>query len=459
MKTIRLALGPFLAFISTFPILSSAQPGLLDITFNPGTGADAEIWAVADAPDGKLVVAGGFTVFNGVQMKYVARLFADGQRDDTFYIGAGPNLPVRAVLVESSGKIIIAGDFTMFNSISRPYFARLRTDGSLDLDFRIVDFNNSVRKLERQTDGTIIALGTFTAVDGISQNCIVRLDSNYQIDLSFNPAAVLTNAQIADFVKQPDGKFILAGNASSRPYLSRVSLDGLPDPTFSPGFINGSRITAVALQPDGKIIVAGIFDSINGYSRINIARLHNDGSVDTTFVIPGGIVPNYDGVKAIKILSNNAILVTGDFVSIGGQYLPGIARLHFDASLDMTFVPRVYSWNGVRINVCNVQADGQYIIAGEFTRVGDTNINRIARLSGDGPPSTDVQLIDAQLYFGTHLNGTVSNTYRIEWTTNLNTLSLWTPLFNVMLETNMQFICDPQLPIDQRFYRAVQLPP
>jgi hypothetical protein len=41
----------------------------------------------------------------------------------------------------------------------------------------------------------------------------------------------------------------------------------------------------------------------------------------------------------------------------------------------------------------------------------------------------------------------------------VNTQALWTPLFNVTLQTNPQFILDPNLISGQkRFYRAEALP-
>ena len=53
-----------------------------------------------------------------------------------------------------------------------------------------------------------------------------------------------------------------------------------------------------------------------------------------------------------------------------------------------------------------------------------------------------------------YLQGTVSNTYRIEWAGNLNTPALVDPLFNVTQQTNPQFIFDPTPATGTRFYRV-----
>src|ERR1700689_5149847 len=94
---------------STF--LSHAQPGSLDMTFNPGSGANAAIACMALETNGQIVIGGNFTSFNGASQNYVARLNADGSLDTTFYPGVGPSGAVQAVAVQSNGEILIAGGF------------------------------------------------------------------------------------------------------------------------------------------------------------------------------------------------------------------------------------------------------------------------------------------------------------------------------------------------------------
>jgi hypothetical protein len=65
-----------------------AQPGALDLAFNPGSGpggSASRIVAMCLIPNGQILVAGFFTTFNGFPSQYVARLNADGSFD--------PNIP------------------------------------------------------------------------------------------------------------------------------------------------------------------------------------------------------------------------------------------------------------------------------------------------------------------------------------------------------------------------------
>ena len=106
-----------------------------------------------------------------------------------------------------------------------------------------------------------------------------------------------------------------------------------------------------------------------------------------------------------------------------------------------------------------IESDGRILIPGAFTQLNGTNINYIARLNNDNSEAASFQLLSPNQYFGMYLQGVVSNSYRVEWATNLNVPSLWTPLFDVTLRTNPQFIVDPSPISGERYYRAVQLSP
>src|SRR5439155_23923776 len=110
--------------------------GSVDTSFQIGNGADDFVSAVLiyppNGPDAnKILVAGGFTSFNGMQRNGVARLLPNGSLDPTFNIGNGANGAVRTMLLQANGGIVIAGDFTFFNDVVRLGIARLNPDGSV----------------------------------------------------------------------------------------------------------------------------------------------------------------------------------------------------------------------------------------------------------------------------------------------------------------------------------------
>jgi hypothetical protein len=158
----------------------------------------------------------------------------------------------------------------------------------------------------------------------------------------------------------------------------------------------------------------------------------------------------------VAVQNDGKVVIGGGFSHVNGTNRVGVARLNTDGSLDLAFNPGTGADN---VDCVASQPDGRTLIGGEFTRFNGTNISGIVRLNGDAALPAQLQFMAPNLYFGTRLYGTVSNTYRVEWTANPNAASLWTPLLNVTLQTNPQFIVDPSPAGGQRFYRAVQISP
>ena len=431
----------------------SAQPGALDITFNPGTGigtpygqSGVGVWALALRDDGRIMVAGYFNSVNGQAQGGIARFLSDGIIDTDFSALQGTDMSIYGIALEPDGRVYIGGNFGSYNGIPRSHLARLRDDGSLDLVWPNVSFDNTIRSIRRMTNGSVMVVGDFTQVNGTARHNIAMLNTNASLDMSFDPGSGATDGTIKAAAVEPGGLVIIAGNFTtnspvSRKFIARVYPDGSLDPTFDAGFIGGIEIRSIVLQPDGKVVIGGLFSSVNGYSRNGIARLGTNGLVDTGFVSPAFIA------SVIGLAPDNRILASGGL----GDY--PVVLLNSDGSLYSAFSPKIGS-----VNAFTVQPDGKVLVGGDFLTVNGTNISRIARLNGVNSPPTDLQFMAANNYFGTYLYGTVSNIYRVEWTSKLDTPSLWTPLFNVTLQTNPQFILDPHPASGQRFYRAVELP-
>lgn len=112
--------------------------GTLDSSFDPGTGAvgsfnSGEILTAARQSDGRIIIGGRFTTFNGTPANRLARLNADGTLDSSFNIGTGPagtaNDVVQQVVLQPDGHVIVAGQFTTFAGLSRPGLVRLLGGG------------------------------------------------------------------------------------------------------------------------------------------------------------------------------------------------------------------------------------------------------------------------------------------------------------------------------------------
>ncbi|HNR29006.1 MAG TPA: tail fiber domain-containing protein, partial [Candidatus Dojkabacteria bacterium] len=99
--------------------------GSLDTTFNPGSGANDTVTSLAIQTDGKIVIGGNFTTYNGTARNRIARINSDGSLDTTFDPGSGANDTVSFLAIQADGKIVIGGNFTTYNNASRGRIARL----------------------------------------------------------------------------------------------------------------------------------------------------------------------------------------------------------------------------------------------------------------------------------------------------------------------------------------------
>jgi uncharacterized delta-60 repeat protein len=450
-----IALASFFLFCDFH--VSFGQEDKLDSTFNPGTGLDSTVRTLSLATNGDIVIGGSFVTVNGQSRNFVARLNSGGGLDDSFLPLQGPNSIVLASEIEPGVGVYIGGGFNSYNAVTRNYFARLRNDASLDLSWPNLFLNGSVTGIRRQEDGKLLLKGSFSQINGSKRVNLARIDASGNLDPTFTPGNGITNGSINAYAIQSDGLVLIAGyfpsnNPVGRQYIARVSAGGIVDTSFDAGYIGGGGFDTIAVQSDQKLIVTGAFTSINGYSRIGIARLNTNGTVDTSFYLAPGLQGMVD---TVSILSDGKILIGGNFqINVGGVFHSLLVRLNADGSYDASFNPAPSG----EVFVASLQPDRKILLAGDFGNVAGTNINKIARLIGNGTNSPAIQLLNMNLYPGMFLSGTISNRYRIEFTTNLNSGFLWTPLIETSLQTNPQFIVDPQPSARiQRFYRAVGL--
>jgi uncharacterized delta-60 repeat protein/uncharacterized repeat protein (TIGR01451 family) len=158
--------------------------GALDATFNPGAGANNAVYSLALQADGKVLVGGAFTTIHESAANFLARLNADGSADAGFTPGQGPNAAVNSVYVAANGKIAIGGDFTLFNGISRNYFARLRSNGTLDTLFNIGSGANlPVQTTAIQSNSAVMIGGDFTLVNNVARGRIARIHGDERSNL------------------------------------------------------------------------------------------------------------------------------------------------------------------------------------------------------------------------------------------------------------------------------------
>jgi uncharacterized delta-60 repeat protein len=398
------------------PITVRAADGNYDATFSSGgTGVNGEVLGTDRQPDGKVLIVGNFTSYNGTPVSSIARLNADGSLDTSFNVGSGPeplyagqtDKILRDVKVLPGGDIIVVGDFTDWCFVSNAYcvlwrgVVRLKPDGTV----RDAEFNatNSALIMHATSLGgaahNITIAGNYyyltgpysnagsTSLQGVPTNVydgsevrgLLRVkisdnsidtslkNPNYFLAQSITPCVGASNNLKYPVISLPNGQFILRSNTNR---LVKCNSNGSMDTSFVTPTLASSFINEMALQPDGKIVVVGTFPSWNGDTTIRkMVRLNANGSVDTTFNT-ARIYPNLD-IYTVGLQNDGKILLGGNFFSFNTTpsttFRTKIARLNADGSMDTGYdSSQSFNSAGYYVNDILIQPDGNALVAGKF---------------------------------------------------------------------------------------------
>jgi uncharacterized delta-60 repeat protein len=384
--------------------------GTRDLSFNVGTGVGSVINKIIIQPDGKIIATGNFTLYSGSASSGIVRINTNGTRDTTFNVGGGlVSTNGIDVLLQSDGKIIIAGGFTQYSGSTANRITRLNTDGTIDSTFNTgTAFGSNVNSISIQPDGKIIASGNFTTYSGSAINYITRLNTDGTRDLSFN---VGTGGSLAIFKNTIDpvtGKIIIMGNfttysgsSTNTTRLMRLNTDGTQDTTFITGTgLSGGTLTPthLSIEADGKLYLTNNFTTYSGSVVNNFARINSNGTLDNTFVYAStSSAAGFNSSVRTVLISGSNIYFAGDF----SAYRPtrNLIRLNTNGTIDTTFAIGESTPINNLITALSLQSDGKIIIAGGFTQYSGSTANRITRLNTDGT-------IDSTFNTGTGLNST-----------------------------------------------------
>jgi uncharacterized delta-60 repeat protein len=234
----------------------------------------------------------------------IFRLNPTYQLDTTFRASVTLDnyLTINDIEIQNDGKVIIGGGTTSNINTTGYSLNRLTTTGALDGTFTrypFTDGTESVTDVVQQSDGKIIATGGFTQISGLTYNRYARF--NYDGTL--------------------DNTYYSGGAGTGFNSLTNCEID-----------VRNNKV----------YYFAALTTTFSGSTFGGIMRLNTNGQLDTTFngTGRGGFSRTAPGVvNTIKILSNGQILCVGGYTSYNGQFVRGIARLNENGTLDTTFNP------------------------------------------------------------------------------------------------------------------------
>jgi uncharacterized delta-60 repeat protein len=455
----------FIVMNVLLPSLMQAQDGKNDALFNTfdnqsAQGPNGNVSISAVQWDNKILIAGNFTSYNGVSANKLTRLQVDGKIDKSFSAGLGPDGSINTIASQSSGKIMIGGDFTSYNGTAINKIARLNANGTIDKTFNAgVSADNSILKIIVQSDEKILVAGRFTKYNNVPVKGLVRLYKNGTVDTTFNAGISDSLSYIHQIALLPDGKIIITGKAHNfngdfinsiqtirltstgkRDYsfhdcqfsvgdlypainsigvendgnliLAGTNQDGGSSVPYHGLLIRVSAqgdilerkgtfwINSMVVQNDGKIIALGFDNPDWGIIKRRVVRMNKDFTIDSTFILQDKGVyadPSESSIQTLSLQLDGRLIVGGNFFEINGLLASNIARLDPNGKFDDTFNQR-RGCNG--IVYASAVSNGKIIIGGVFSRYNYQPAYNITRLKKNGD-------WDSSFNAGTGTNGEI----------------------------------------------------
>ncbi len=357
-----LAVGVIAILLSTTNALAAS--GLLDPTFGTNGIAVADLASdprfgsdIALQPDGRIIM---LVPAQSGQMPVLMRYNSNGSVDNTFGIDGKLTLNFGyKVALQSDGKLVIGGSS-----------------------------NGSIAVARYNSNGTILD-NTF-GTDGVA---IISSGTGF------------SRYSISDLAIESDGKIVVVGTESNQGnftnfVFARFNSDGTRDfmrildkSDFPNNRYNGA--SSVAIQSDGKIVVTGEMMDDDANGQIALARLNQDGTLDTsTFGINGKgtvtvAVPAFHYDKSSMVLQSDGKIVvigtTSDRDDLQNDLVA--ARFNSNGALDTTFggtgiVITDFGANEFGMDV-HLQADGRIVVVGKSSTPESDNL-LIVRYNKDG---------------------------------------------------------------------------
>jgi len=225
-------------------VMRLEEDGELDRTYrfdvNLNRGKDAGNGSIGcsyfHSDNGKLMLAGNFTKFDGNDVGRIVRLNADGTIDNSFSVGAGANGAIYAMYFnELTKKYFVAGSFTSFNNTPALGLAMLDEHGVVETSFSSKGFSNGYPRFIKQlSNNLIIVSGSFDTYGGARRPGLMILNPNGELAAGYNNMGVF-NGSLAKVIEMKN----VGGKLSLRLLGNFTQLNGT----------NLSHITQLTLEP------------------------------------------------------------------------------------------------------------------------------------------------------------------------------------------------------------------
>jgi hypothetical protein len=166
----------------------------------------------------KYVIGGGFSSYNGQPRNGIARIEADGSVDSGFIPGKGiEDGTVFDLHVQQGNQVLVVGEFTLVDGFQRNGIVRFKENGEVDESFDIGEGpDGPIYAVAQLPDGRIVIGGSFSVVGDVPSSSLAVLNNNGELDESFEIGkGVLGEVYDLDVVSQGSKARIVIGGSFS----------------------------------------------------------------------------------------------------------------------------------------------------------------------------------------------------------------------------------------------------
>jgi hypothetical protein len=339
---------------------------------------DGTVSAIARQSDGSMVIGGDFNKVNGASRPYIARLLSDGSLDPNW----NPQLDgrVSALAVDSSGAVYAGGDFFRVNGLALPRLVKLAGASGAPVAEWSPAPDRTVTALASR-DSSLYVGGNFNSIGGMARSRIARISTNANGAAdSWNPSANSSVDALSLGIGPSNDALFVGGSfttigGQSRNRIAKLSLvDGAADLDWNPS----ASYRVNALVNDGRFLYAGgDFTRIGTLARARIARFSTlgFGAAIETFNAP------VDKSVHTLVLNGPYLYAGGEFTQAGGQSRAGLARMLFATGVvDATWNPAV---PGTIVNALRIGNDDAVYVGGKFLAMAGQSRLSLARIESD----------------------------------------------------------------------------
>jgi uncharacterized delta-60 repeat protein len=376
--------------------------GTCTTTLAPATSCTLEI---SFAPTAAVTYSGTLLMpyNNGVDLTVLSLSFSGLGVTPTqsLNLARGFSDTVNAIRLAPSGnKLVVVGDFTVYESSTVGRIARINPDFTIDSTFNTggAGTNGSITAIAPIGDGSsgYYLAGSFSTYNGTTVRSLIRINANGVLDTGFNVTALVSGSvsTIAVVDRGSGVHQVYVGgtftsiNGTSQSRISRLNSDGTVDSSFAIGTGFDAAVTKIAVAPGStpRVYAAGTFTAFNGSAALKFAGITDGGVLDSGFTQCATMSANAE-IQSMMVATDSKIYLGGFISAYNGTTVRSIFRLTSSGIIDSAFAPPTMGTASYGYGVTDIFYDSDSsgnIFAMGLNSVGSFSVPQVTLLTPTG---------------------------------------------------------------------------